>query len=78
MAGPRPTTDEEWRKTLRQQLLDQYDCALERFVFEREVPIDGKNVREGRIRCIDSREIDYSQSSILTRFELRLCSPTVC
>jgi hypothetical protein len=78
MAGAQPTADEEWRKTLRQQLVDQYGCKLEQFVFERETPIDGRNVREGRIRCLDGREIDYSQSSILLRFELRLCSPTVC
>jgi hypothetical protein len=77
-AGPAVGQEEDWRTLLRQQLLSQYDCKLDRFVFEREVPVGKDNSREGRIQCADGREIDYAQPNILLRFELRLCSPTVC
>ena len=31
--------DEDWRAVLKQQLQSQYGCRLDRFVFEREVPL---------------------------------------
>lgn len=70
--------EEEWRTLLRQQLQSQYGCRLEAFLFERQVPLGGDTTRDGRIRCVDGREVDYTQSNILLKFELRLCSPTVC
>lgn len=70
--------DEEWRGVLRQQLQSQYGCRLDRFVFERQLPLGGDITREGRIQCADGREIDYTQPNILQKFELRLCAPTVC
>lgn len=70
--------DEDWRTLLKQQLQSQYGCRLDRFVFEREVPLGADNKREGRIQCFDGREIDYTQPNILLKFELRLCAPTVC
>lgn len=75
--APRAAAD-EWRSILRQQLLSQYGCRLERFVLERQVPLGGDITREGRIQCVDGREIDYAQPNILLKFELRLCNPTVC
>ncbi len=70
--------EEEWRGVLRQQLQSQYGCRLDRFVFEREVPLGADHSRDGRIQCADGREIDYTQPNILLKFELRLCQPTVC
>lgn len=70
--------EEEWRGVLRQQLLSQYGCRLDRFVFERQVPRGADHARDGRIQCADGREIDYTQPNILLKFELRLCQPTVC
>lgn len=68
----------DWRGALKQQLQSQYGCRLERFVFEREVPLGRDNAREGRVQCADGREVDYAQPNILLKFELRLCAPTVC
>lgn len=76
-AGPAAAED-EWRGALRQQLQSQYGCKLDKFVFERQVPLGGDITREGRIQCADGREIDYTQNNILLKFELRLCAPTVC
>ena len=70
--------EDEWRGVLRQQLQSQYGCRLDRFVFERDLPLGGDSKREGRIQCADGREVDYSQPNILLKFELRLCAPTVC
>ncbi len=70
--------DEEWRGALKQQLQSQYGCRLDRFVFERQLPLGGDITRDGRIQCADGREIDYTQPNILQKFELRLCAPTVC
>lgn len=70
--------DEDWRAVLKQQLQSQYGCRLDRFVFEREVPLGVETKREGRIMCADGREVDYAQPNILLKFELRLCAPTVC
>jgi hypothetical protein len=72
------SADGEWRTLLKQQLQQQYGCALQRFVFEREVPLGAEITREGRIQCTDGREIDYAQPNILLKFELKLCGPTVC
>lgn len=72
------TAEDEWRAVLRQQLQSQYGCRLDRFVFERQVPLGSDITREGRIQCADGREVDYAQPNILLKFELRLCAPTVC
>lgn len=70
--------DEAWRSVLRQQLQSKYGCRLESFVFENQVPLGGEIARDGRVRCTDGREIDYSQPNVLQGFDLRLCMPTVC
>lgn len=78
ITGRASAADEEWRSALRQQLQSKYGCRLESFVFENQVPLGGEFKRDGRIRCADGREIDYTQSNVLLKFDLRLCMPTVC
>lgn len=70
--------DQPWQGALRQQLQSQYGCRLERFVFAREVPLGAEITREGRVRCLDGREVDYEQPNVLLKFKLHLCGPTAC
>ncbi len=63
---------------LKSQLNENYHCELGEILFSREIEIGGEKQLEGRIRCVDQREIDFSQSSPNQRFQLRLCQPTVC
>jgi hypothetical protein len=63
---------------LRSQLNENYHCELGEILFSREIEIGGGKKLEGRIRCRDQREIDFSQSSPNQRFQLRLCQPVVC
>lgn len=66
------------RTLLELQLKDAYKCTFSEMLFMRELEIGGKKSIEGRIRCADQREVDFTQASPNERFELRLCQPTVC
>ncbi len=63
---------------LKSQLTETYNCDLSEILFSRELEIGGGRQLEGRVRCRDQREIDFSQSNPNQRFQLRLCQPTVC
>jgi len=67
-----------WKSILSLQLKDTYNCVLDEIEFVREVPVAGKLSTEGRVRCIDRREFDFSRSSPHEKFTLRICQPTVC
>ena len=66
------------RTLLELQLKDAYKCTFSEMLFLRELDIGGKKSIEGRIRCADQREVDFTQATKNERFELRLCQPTVC
>lgn len=69
----------EAQKTLLElQLKEHYKCELDTILFSREVEVGGRKQLEGRIRCVDQREIDYTQAGDNQKFQLRLCMPTVC
>ncbi len=63
---------------LKTQLNETYNCDLGEILFSRELELGGSKQLEGRVRCRDQREIDFSQSNPNQRFQLRLCQPTVC
>ena len=63
---------------LKSQLSENYNCQLGESVYSREIEIGGEKQLEGRIRCQDQREIDFTQSNANQKFQLRLCQPTVC
>lgn len=66
------------RTLLELQLKDAYKCELSEILFSRELEIGGQKSLEGRIRCKDQREVDFTQASPNQKFQLRLCQPTVC
>ena len=63
---------------LKTQLSENYNCQLGEILYSREIEIGGEKQLEGRIRCQDQREIDFTQSNANQKFQLRLCQPTVC
>mgnify|MGYP001552094377 CR=1 FL=1 len=63
---------------LKSQLIETYKCDMAEILFSRELELGGNKQLEGRVRCRDQREVDFSQSDPNQRFELRLCRPTVC
>lgn len=70
--------EDSWQVLLKLQLQEQQRCTLERVVSMREVPI-GKSVGvEGRVRCMDGREFDFSREREHQKFTIRLCQPAVC
>jgi hypothetical protein len=63
---------------LRGQLEQGYNCDLAQVLAIREIPIGEDVGLEGRVRCTDAREYDFSRTRAGQRFEIRLCQPTVC
>lgn len=68
----------EWQGVLALQLKSEYHCDLDKILFHREVPVGDQMSTEGRIRCLDAREVDFTRNSRHEKFTLRLCQPTVC
>ena len=63
---------------LKSQLSENYNCQLGEILYSRELEIGGEKQLEGRVRCQDQREIDFTQSNPNQKFQLRLCQPTIC
>ena len=75
---PAVAEDEAWRALLRLQLRDTFNCQLTEILYHRNVPVGGKVGLEGRVRCLDQREYDFSRPSDHAKFDIRLCQPAVC
>ncbi|MGE8943519.1 hypothetical protein ACO2I3_16555 [Leptospira interrogans] len=69
---------EVWQTVLRQVLASEKKCELREIQWVREVPVGGHIGLEGRIRCIDGREFDFTRARPHMKFEVQLCQPTVC
>lgn len=69
---------EVWESVLKLQLETEQKCLLETYVSVRRLPIESLGAIEGRIRCIDGREFDFSRQRAHQKFELRICQPAVC
>lgn len=67
-----------WQTVLKLQLEDERRCQLQTFVSVRELPVEGLGGLEGRIRCADGREFDFSRQKAHQKFEIHLCQPAVC
>ncbi len=67
-----------WQGVLALQLKDEYRCDLDKVLFDRDLDAGGRSSKEGRIRCLDGREFDFSRPSTHEKFDLHLCQPTVC
>ena len=70
--------DEGWEATLKLQLADEKKCQFERIVSLRQLPVEQLGGLEGRVRCQDGREFDFSRQKAHQKFELHLCMPAVC
>lgn len=68
----------EWMAGLRLQLEAKYRCRLLTIVQVRELTLGMASTLEGRARCADEREVDFSREAPHRPFELRLCQPAVC
>jgi hypothetical protein len=69
---------EGWEATLKLQLDVEKKCQFERLVSVRQLPVEGLGGLEGRVRCHDGREFDFSRQKAHQKFEIRLCMPAVC
>ena len=67
-----------WRLALSAQLQTDKRCRLDKVIDYKEFRIGDQLVREGRIRCLDAREFNFSQKKSHLKFELRLCQPARC
>ena len=68
----------QWQSILAIQLSDTYKCDRDKILFFREVPVGDTQSTEGRVRCLDGREYDFSRDRGHEKFTVRLCQPTVC
>ncbi|MDX2155782.1 MAG: hypothetical protein SFW09_04650 [Hyphomicrobiaceae bacterium] len=68
----------EWETVLRLQLADESKCEFLRIVSMRQLPVSGLDEIEGRVRCTDGREFDFSRQKAHQKFTIRLCQPAVC
>jgi hypothetical protein len=77
-AAGQGAVSETWMPVLRLQLARSHNCTLERVMFVRETPLAGDVGLDGRVRCIEGREYDFSRQRAHQAFEIRLCQPAVC
>lgn len=72
------SSSEQWEVLLKQQLKQSYNCDLANILYVREVPVGNLTSTEGRVRCIDEREFEFSRARPHERFTIHLCQPAVC
>jgi hypothetical protein len=70
--------EEGWQVTLKLQLDLEKKCHFERMVWVRQLPVEQLGALEGRVRCEDGREFEFSRSKAHLKFELRMCMPAIC
>lgn len=69
---------EPWALSLTAQLAAEKRCDVQVTYFVRELPTNEGIVYSGRVRCIDGREFDFSQSKPHLKFDLKACEPAAC
>lgn len=77
-AGPAAGEEATWLAALRHVLAHEQKCDLGEVLWSREVPVGKTTALEGRARCLDGREFDFTQRRPHMKFDVRLCQPTVC
>lgn len=74
-----PAADAQpWALSLKAQLVTEKRCDVQVTYFVREMPTEGGILYSGRVRCIDGREFDFSQSKPHLKFDLKACEPAAC
>jgi len=69
---------EPWALSLAAQLHAEKRCDVQATYFVRELPSPEGTLYSGRVRCIDGREFDFSQSKPHLKFDLKACEPAAC
>jgi hypothetical protein len=69
---------EPWALSLAAQLHAEKRCDVQATYFVRELPSAEGTLYSGRVRCIDGREFDFSQSKPHLKFDLKACEPAAC
>ncbi|MGE0055669.1 MAG: hypothetical protein AB7S74_15820 [Hyphomicrobium sp.] len=72
------TEGEPWALSLAAQLHAEKRCDVQATYFVREMPSAEGTLYSGRVRCIDGREFDFSQSKPHLKFDLKACEPAAC
>jgi hypothetical protein len=70
--------EESWLMQLRQQARAEQGCDLTFIVSERQLPLGNDIRHEGRLRCNDGREFDFTRDRVHQKFTLKLCQPSYC
>ncbi|MCL4764638.1 MAG: hypothetical protein KJZ80_00210 [Hyphomicrobiaceae bacterium] len=80
LPGPGQGADgeESWMPALRHVLASEKKCDMGDILWSREVPVGSSVTLEGRIRCLDGREFDFTRLRPHMKFDVRLCQPSVC
>ena len=78
LAKPAIGQEDNWKPILLQALTAEKKCTVSDMLWVREVPVGNTVGLEGRVRCVDGREFDFTRTRPHMRFELRLCEPVVC
>lgn len=69
---------EPWHTVLRLQLRQSHNCQLDEVLYVRELPLGQDVGLEGRVRCLEGREYDFTRQRQHQKFDIRLCQPAVC
>lgn len=73
-----PAAPPPWHSILALQLKTEYRCDFDKVLFDRDIEVGGRVSKEGRARCLDGREFDFTRDAAHEKFVLKLCLPTVC
>lgn len=77
VAGAAEPAD-SWTTLLQLQLKEDYNCHIDKVLYSRHVEIGNDIGTEGRLRCLDRREYEFTRRRQHQKFTIRLCQPTVC
>lgn len=72
------SAEDVWLTVLKAQLVKEKGCQFSHVVQSRAVQLAGAKLYEGRVRCLDGREFDFTQPNAHSKFDLKICQPAVC
>ena len=78
VARPAAAQEEAWQIALRQQLKAEQGCDLAFIVNQKEFKLGDDTKLEGRLRCADGREYDFTRDRQHQKFTVKLCQPSFC
>lgn len=67
-----------WLSVLKLQIKEANGCDVVEVLHSRDVTVGDNVGTEGRLRCVDSREYDFTRPNPHQKFTFRLCQPAVC